>query len=239
MNMLDPLEAADNATLAPREYFGQVLIDTWFCALVKGVGKVPFDPQQHAKKFTAIKIDVIPLVEMNVNNPISREMIAESKEWVNFTLASLRALNVKTAEIKNKYARITFIPTGETYENQSGEKKEKTALKFVMVYPDEAACRDAYEAENGTGTQPAATKQVDLNTAQGRTVDATTRAKLIPFVKMIVKKAIENHPGDLVSICDEVSVKIAEHGTLKNFFTATDDDVMTLINDLASAAVPA
>ena len=38
------------------------------------------------------------------------------------------AFNVKTAEIKNKYARITFIPTGETYENQAGEKKEKTAL---------------------------------------------------------------------------------------------------------------
>lgn len=233
--VLDPIEAADNATLAPREYFGQVLVDTWFCALVKGVGKVPFDPAQHQKRFTAIKIDVVPLPESGITNPIAREMIAESKEWVSYTLASLRALNVRTADIKNRWARVTFVPTGDHYKNAAGEDKEKTALKFLAIYMDEATCRAAYESEYGK------TQTVDLNPQQGNgangngnghaNVDPATRAKLLPFVKMIVVKAVEAHPGDLVAIGDEVSLKIAEHSTLKNFFTATDPDVLALITD--------
>lgn len=230
MNTVDPLEAADNAQLAPREYFGEVLIDTWFCALVKGVGKVPFDPAQHKQRFTAIKIDIIPLSDMNMSNPIGREMIAESKEWINYTLASLKALGVKTAEIRNKWARVTFVPTGETYENKAGEKKEKTALSFTAVYADEAACRAAYEAENGiTPTTEQETKQPATNGNGHTNVDMATRAKLLPFVKVIVKKAEEQYPGDLIKIGDEVSLKIAEHSTLRNYFTATDPDVVSLI----------
>lgn len=238
MNMQDPLEAADNAVLAPREYFGQVLVDTWFCALVKGAGKVPFDPTQHQKKFTAIKIDLMPLAEMNVTNPIAREMIAESREWVNFTLASIKALGVKTADVKNKWAKINFVPTGETYKNAAGDEKDKTALNFVAIYPDEAACRAAYEAEHGTNGNG---HPVDLNPPPQKSAvanDPATRAKLLPFAKMIVRKAVDAHPGDMTAICDEVSVKIAEHGTLKNFFTATDDDVMAMITDLTTENIP-
>lgn len=223
----DPLESADNATLT-RDYYGQVLIDTWFCALVKGVGKVPFDPgnPEHKKRFTAIKIDLVPLPEMNITNPILREMIAESKEWVSYTLASIKALGIKTADLRNRWVRITFVETGDTYQNAAGETKNKTALKFLALYPDEAACRAAYEAENGISAPPH-TEQPKPVSNNG--YDPETRKKLLPFVKMIVTKAKETHPGDLVAIGDEVAVKIAEHGTLRNYFLVTDDDVMQLI----------
>ena len=39
----DPFEAADNPQIKPAEYFGKLEVDAWFCALVKGQGKVPFD----------------------------------------------------------------------------------------------------------------------------------------------------------------------------------------------------
>lgn len=232
----DPLESADTATLAPREYYGEVLVDTWYCALVKGVGKVPFDPTQHKSRFTAIKIDIVPLADSGISNPIGREMIAESKEWVNFTLASLKALNIKTADIRNKWAKVGFAPTGEKYTNQAGETKEKTALMFLAIYPDEATCRKAFEAEHGTGaTPPVPPSQPSQPQANGHAnADPDTRKKLLPFVKMIVTKACEAHPGDLVAVGDEVSVKIAEHSTLKNFFTATDQDVMELITATAT-----
>lgn len=242
MNTQDPLDVADNAVLAPKEYFGEVLIDTWFCALVKGVGKVPFDPAQHKQRFTAIKIDVVPLADSGVTYPISRELIAESKEWINFTLASLKALNVRTADIRNKFAKVTFVPTGEHYKNSSGEDKEKTALKFLEVYKDEAACQAAFFAQYGRGdaVNPYATQNHTLADAfepspNGHAdVDPAVRAKLMPFVKMIVTKACNEHVGDLVKINDAVSVGIASHSTLKNYFTATDPDVMQLIAETAT-----
>lgn len=226
----DPLEAADTAALAPREYYGEVLVDTWFCALVKGVGKVPFDPAQHKSRFTAIKIDIVPLSDSGMTNPIGREMIAESNEWIKFTLASIKALNLKTADIRNKWAKVGFAPTGETYENKAGETKEKTALKFLAVYPDEAACRKAYETEHGV-TSPVPPSPAQQNGNGHPQADAETRKKLFPFVKLIVTKANEAHPGNVTEINDEVSIKIAESNVLKNYYTGSDPDVIELITN--------
>lgn len=239
MNTVDPLEAADTATLAPREYYGQVLLDTWFAALVKGVGKVPYDPTQHKSRVTAIKIDVIPLPETGITNPISREMIAESKEWVNYTLASLKALGIKTAELRDRWVKMTFVQTGESYTNAAGEKKEKTAMKFLAVYASEDACRAAWAVETGgsVASPPPATEQADQPAPNGNghaNVDPAVRTKLLPFVQALVKKACAEHPGDLVAVNDAVSVGIASHSTLKNFFTPTDQDVLDLISEAAT-----
>ena len=43
----DPFDAADNPSIRPAEFFGKLEVDAWFCALIKGQGKVRFDNERH------------------------------------------------------------------------------------------------------------------------------------------------------------------------------------------------
>jgi hypothetical protein len=153
----DPLEAAGAATLAPRTFYGQILVSSGFCVLQKGVGKSIFDPSVHklADRRTEIKLDLQMLSEHNSNFPMSRELIAESTEWVKIVLASLRALNVEPRTLNNRWCAMTTAGTGRMYEAKrganAGQMVEATTFKFLAFYPDEAACRAAFEAENGGG----------------------------------------------------------------------------------------
>ena len=151
----DPFDSATNATLAPRAYYGQLQVNAWFCALIKGTGKVPFDPLQHAieKRATAIDIDLIPLPEQNVSFSVRREMIAESREWAGIVWPSLKALGLSNArEADNKWVKLTQVPSGRKYRTSSGEEKEATTFKFLALYPNEDECRRAYYAETGRGS---------------------------------------------------------------------------------------
>ena len=151
----DPLDSADNATLTPRAYYGKLEIDAWFCALVKGTGKVPFDPAVHKQRATALDISLLPIAEQNVSFPIARNMIAESREWAGVVLPSIKALGVTAKELNGRFVKLSQVPSGRIYEakdkqgNPTGEKKEATTLKFLAIYPDEAACVAAYKAETG------------------------------------------------------------------------------------------
>jgi len=159
---IDPLDAASSATLAPRSYYGQIEIDAWFCVLERGKGKVIYDPQQHSadQRRTAIKISLLPLPEQNVQFPLEREMIAESREWAGIVLPSLKALGINNVrEANGKWAKMQQVPSGRKYRNAKGEEKEATTFKFLALYPDEAACQAAYMADRGQEPerQPAAT----------------------------------------------------------------------------------
>jgi len=52
----DPFDAASNPPVQTYDLFGKVELSAWACALVKGQGKVAFDPSVHEKRFTAIDI---------------------------------------------------------------------------------------------------------------------------------------------------------------------------------------
>lgn len=160
-NYVDPLDALDNPEIHSPEYFGQLKVETWFCVLEKGVGKVTFDPQKHGldRRRTAVKIGLIPLPEHNIQNrDIYRDHIAESKEWAALVLPSIKGLGISARELDGKWVKLTFQNTGRTYSKtdpMTGETttRDATTFKFLALYPNEAACRAAYEAEhNGNGS---------------------------------------------------------------------------------------
>jgi hypothetical protein len=221
----DPLEAAGAATLAPRTFYGQILVSSGFCVLQKGVGKVMFDPAQHklADRRTEIKLDLQMLPEHNSNFPMSRELIAESSEWVKIVLASLKALNVDPRTLNNRWCAMTTAGTGRMYEAKrgvnAGQMVEATTFKFLAFYPDEAACRTAYEAENGSFT-PAQPEP----TAQGPVVDHArlTAAKFLP--------ALFKQAGGDPAVLE---AKIKSMPIMAAHFTIESPEVMALFTGVA------
>ena len=61
-----------------RIFLGAVNVDVFYCVLVKGLGKVPFDPNQHNQdqRRTSIDITIDPLPDSKSIYPIERDMIA-------------------------------------------------------------------------------------------------------------------------------------------------------------------
>ena len=149
----DPFEAADNPQIKPAEYFGKLEVDAWFCALVKGQGKVPFDGQQHPvdQRRTAIDLHVIPLAAHNMNYPMTRGVIAESPEWTKTVWPSLRDAGVQSLrDLKDtpRWCCVTTVSTGRTYQS-NGVTKEATTFRFIALYASEAECQAAYNAQRG------------------------------------------------------------------------------------------
>lgn len=179
----DPLDAASNATLPPRNYYGQIEVDAWFCVLERGKGKLVYDPQVHNvdQRRTAIRIALLPLPEQNVPFALEREMIAESREWAGIVLPSLKALGITNLrEANGKWAKMQQVPTGRTYRNAKGEEKEATTFKFLTLYPDEASCRAAYMADRGQVEQ-----QATIAAGNGDRAHALEVAK--PFIAAFAK----------------------------------------------------
>lgn len=148
IDMNDPFAAADNATVQARQYYGKVEFDIWFCALIKGTGKVPYDPAVHKQRATAIDILLIPIAEQNVTFEVKRQMIAESREWASIVWPSLKALGIaSTRDANNRWVKLTQVSSGRKYRNSAGEEKESTTFKFLAIYADENACQAAYLTE--------------------------------------------------------------------------------------------
>jgi hypothetical protein len=154
----DPYESANDATVRPRDYYGQLAIDAWFCKLVKGQGKVAFDPQvdNPDQRCTALTMSMLPLAEMNIRFELKRETIAESREWAGIILPSIKAAGAPSVrEANGKWAKMQQVPSGRKYRakdangHPNGEEREATTFKVLAIYADEAACRQAYYAETG------------------------------------------------------------------------------------------
>ena len=190
----DPFESASNATLAPRTYYGEIQIDTYYCRLVKGEGKVVFDPQAHNRdeRRTAIKISLLPLAEQNVQFALERDLIAESREWAGIILPSLKALGIgNVREANGKWAAMQQVPSGRKYRNANGEEKEATTFKFTALFADEAACRAAYMASGGRGSSngnghDAADTAPAQAPASGNNGQALANAR--PFIAVFAKQ---------------------------------------------------
>jgi hypothetical protein len=145
--MSDYYDDAMNATYEerPKMAFGQVSVDVFPCVLVKGTGKVQFDEGLHRPedRRTSIHITISPLASSGLTFNTEREMIAESKEWAGIVKPSLVALNTDLRTVNGKWVKVLLVPTGQTYVNKQGEKKERTTVKFEAVYASEADCDKA------------------------------------------------------------------------------------------------
>ena len=170
MTTNDPFDDAMNAEYKPqaRTFFGDVAVDIYYAVLVKGTGKVPFDPNQHDqdKRVTAITLTINPLASSRAQFPIERELIAESKEWAQITKPGLRELNTDLRAINGKWAQVELVPTGQKYTNKNGETKERTAIKFLAIFNTEDECQkasDAFWATRGNGNGSTAATQPTPN----------------------------------------------------------------------------
>lgn len=229
--MDDPFESAMNATLAPRAFYGQVTVDTWYCVLQKGVGKVLFDDTQHAldQRRTAIDITITALPELQRDRPVRREMIAESNEWVRIVLPSIKALGITSlSQLRDKWAKALSVPSGRKYtDKNTGEEREATTLKFLAVYNTEDECRAAMEAERagdtGNGTTPAPAPAATPAAAPSKDRDTA-----LSFVKVLVNQ-YHRDPQALAAQIAGIPM-IAKH------FTIDSPEVQALIAEAAKAA---
>ena len=153
----DVWDAAEEAKELPKVYFGEVKFDPWFCVLVKGQGKVPFDPREHkaGQRRTAMDISITPLPSRGLDFITERSMIAESRQWAGTVLPSIKALGLSVQSLSGKWAQYEMVRTGRTWTNADGETKHETVPKFLAVYDSEQEAEAAAEAlfgGNGDGT---------------------------------------------------------------------------------------
>ena len=235
---VDPFDTASNPPTQTYDLFGKVEISAWACALVKGQGKVPHDPQLHDKRLTAIDIFVQPLPEIDVKYPRSLEIhpIAEFGEWPKITLPSIKALGIDNVrDVNGKWARIARVPTGKKYPkkdaqgNPTGEEGEETTFKFVAFFDDEDACRTAYiaaggQSANGNGSN-------GHNHPEPMTTDDAEKATAYAFLKVIVANAAKGK-----TTWDEaktaVGQALAQYPTVAKFYTADSVETGGLITEV-------
>ena len=152
----DPYAIAQETAERAPEFYGELSVECWFCALVKGQGKVPYDKEVHDRRSTAIDITVVPMAEHNMNNTFERKTLDWARDWSRITWPSLKALGITSLRnIKSgKWCKFVWAPTGEKYrakdqDGNEGEERERTAFKFLALYNSEAECRAAYYADTG------------------------------------------------------------------------------------------
>lgn len=204
----DPMDSADDPEVQASEYYGQARLDAFYGILVKGVGKIPFDDSRHTikDKHTIIKFDVIPLAEHNFSRPLSRDYIAEFGEWPKITLPSIKALGISVRQLNDAWVKIAVVPDGRTYE-KNGETKQSSTFKLLAVYPDENACRAAY---NGVTVTP----QAAPPNANGN-AERTVALKFIPtFVK-----SCDGDP-------DRLGKMLAANSLVAKYFSITSPEVI-------------
>jgi hypothetical protein len=237
--VLDPwARASDPQTGFTNEYWGQLKVDAWLCALVKGTGKVPFDPAVHDRPATALDMDIVTLPEMRITNSkiTERKMIAESDEWASYGWASLKALGIQNLrEAADKWVKVETVQiinktTGlpETYE-KNGQTKEKSTYKFLAIFADESACRADYLAHNPTATQ-APTQAAPAPAPTNGNGGDPAKSAAAAFMKVIVTNIMKASVGKpLDEAMNEVAKALAQYPRVGKYFSVQSPEVVELM----------
>lgn len=241
----NPWETAMDPPKPTYENFGQVSVNAWFCSLVKGVGKQPWDPNtldpntgNPARRYTAIDISLNCLTDQPQPITIDRMLLAEFGEWVDVVLPSLKDLGVTNLQTLNgQWVRVEMVGTGRTYDGKNGEKKEATTFKFLQVFASEEDCRNAWKASkggNGSGTaQPAQAAPANGN-GNGNGNDPAERETALKFAKAYVQNACRTASGDLQKARDALAPMLAGQKLLAKYFTVDSPEIIEMM--MANAA---
>ena len=229
-------EAAANAveTTFSNDIYGRIEFDVWFCKLVKGAGRVPFDDgiDRLSDRRTAIDINIQDLGGTNY----ARSFIAEigTDGWLKVTLPSLKALGIADLQkFSGSFVHAVMEPYGE-YTDRDGNKKQRTAPAVKAVYPNAAACEAAAQgasvqtdifsaapAGNGNG-----------NGQNGGPATDAERAVALAFLPAIVKTAIRGTGVDIPAL----DAALKGNPILAKHFNIGSPEV---IQAIASATEPA
>jgi hypothetical protein len=228
IDTFDPFASANAPVLPTYDLWGVVEISAFACQLRVGVGKEPWDPNSGLKRFTAIDVFIQSLPEIDVKYPKTLEChwLAESKEWANITLPSIKAAGFDNVrEINGKYARVQRVPSGKTYDkkdssgNPTGEKRDEMTFKFLEFFNSEDECRAAYVAAGGV-----ATPKVNNPT----TPTDGQRAISLKFLETIITNVLANNPADKRAAVD-TAIKTCGYPPITTVFTIDSPEVAALI----------
>ena len=221
----DPWASSENPVFRAAEYFGQINIDTWYCVLEKGTGKIQFDPKTHSADARRTAIDMVlnPLAELNISFEVSRSLVAESADWAKIVLPSIKQFGLSPRELNGKWVKLQFKGTGRKYTNRDGEEKENTTFEFLKLYQSEAECRADYSGDSGA--VGGVVNSVSANLIGSDDKEKTTA---LAFLKSFVEVACKNNT-ELDKIRATVSTNISGTPLLAKYFTVDSAEVTTLI----------
>lgn len=251
--------AALNATAPAQVLFGEILLDIWFCALIKGQGRVPFDPGMHtqSQRRTSVNISITPIPESGLTYTVDRQFIAENTRdgWLAVTLPSLQKIGVNDLRVlSGKYVKAELRNYG-TYNKRDGSVGELSAPVIYAVYNTAAECAAAYDAEmngmaafdaiaptapravpstnggsNGNGAKPPVAAAPQPN-------GDAERQTALAFLPAIVKSCMNGSGVDMTKL----RTSIESNALLSRHISLTSPEVMaevTRIASLATAEVP-
>jgi len=186
----DPWDVANEASLGPKIYFGQVFALSDFVYISKGEPKVLFDEGRHPadKKFTQIKIDGVCHRADGSEYTINREMIAEfGREWAGIVLPSLKVAGVHPRDLDERWASWEMVNTGRSYHsNTTGEEVQATTFKFRAIYDSEEECRAAEAAHYRRGIEdeetPLPMPEAEAPKPGGDGAERANLAKFLPLL---------------------------------------------------------
>jgi hypothetical protein len=235
----NPWDVANNPPEATQEYFGEASINAWFCMLVPGSGKQPYDERtldpktgEAPRRYTAIDVMVDPLSECGLQYDMKRTCLAEFGEWKETTWPSLKALGILNAqEIAGKFVRVEMVPTGRKYQGQNGER-EATAIKFVTIYPDRASCLADWQASYGKNGHTAPAQTVTTTPAATAPTNGNGSNELetaLKFAGVFVKQAVAQGKGDLDKTRGALSTMLANQAMIAKHFTVDSPEITELL----------
>jgi hypothetical protein len=237
----DPMAAAMEAEAAAdamdrqwQTVYGLIEFDIWFCALVKGAGKVPYDPELHKdlKRFVAVNVAIQPVASHGAMRfPIERSFIAEFRKdgWLAVTLPSIQALGIEKHELREKlngkYVKVEMVKTGERFTGNDGTEKEKTAPRILAVYQSEEEALNAAQSEL---TQPHATAVDDIPTGlptNGHSANGGSDAERATALSFLPAFLSQCRNGDAMDM-GKVREVIKSQPLLAKYFTETSPEVI-------------
>ncbi len=217
-----------------KTYFGKVQIAVSFIALVKGQGRVTWEPNQltpdgkPTRKNTGIDVHLVCKSKEGAEYSVDRNYVAEFGDWPTLILPNLKAIGIMSLQdLHGKYAQVELVENGETYTNKAGELKKKTTFKFIKTFGTEAelnAAREALFGGNGTPAAPAPVAQA-APAANANPEKATAERFLKPYVDNAMRQAA----NDIVKAREILAPMIAKQTLLAKYFTVDSPEVLGLM----------
>ena len=200
-------------------FWGKASVDAWECALVKGVGKEPWDPDKHAgqNSHVCISFTIEPLDP--ARKLISRDMINWTTEFRVAVRPSIEELAEPLAkivgkevgsfnplrELNGKWVHGEFVPRPDNKPDETW-----TTIRFTEVFRDRGECSQA--ALEAGAIQPVQDGLGGGNDAQ--------RASLAQFLPALWNEA-QGAPNPMA----EMEGKIKANPLLAQFFNLSSPEV--------------
>lgn len=181
-------------------FYGQVSVDGYPCALIKGQGKVPWDPAIHRGRRKSYAID-FTVAHVDPTWPlIQRTTVNFTRNFNEVTRPSIETLLPTIAKIKGlvegqfpPLVGLDGLWVSGTLELKPDNKKGETftCCRFDGVFPDEAACRAAYEADTGAEADGSPVADLPFEPEPPKPKADPIRATLAAFLPNLWEQAQE------------------------------------------------